>query len=572
LRLLKRLLKIAVKNNFNSYTVKTIILIASILLSLTCSIIYADAETTYPGYWKLVNLSGKNLSLIEIISVARYNASITISSDALKRVEASNSLLKAAIVKDIPAYGLKKMLNFWTESVSITEITPGITEETSIEDPNIKSLISLSQSSGVPFTKEIVRAALLIRLNTILTGSTGASVELALIIRDFLNKKILPVNTDSTFISDKEIVNQAIIALALTGKGSVYYKGKKIASDVALRETGIKPIHFSAIDVNTMLETNSLAVAYAALIVHDISFLIDNAEIIYSMSMEGIGGGISALYETSISNTPYKGLIKSAIRINQQLSDSYLYNLPISKNADNIDLSYGILELGRARDILDLIEKNIEIRLNSPDANPIVQVISNPLQKEASLKSIHSIKTKNNIGLIYPSSNHYDIYWSGDIINLTTAIVGISSTSFKRIQVMQPNGFSQKTFDLVTQLNAETKRISETLLFNNYSYKDNSINMINTDFAVAYERLQLIIDKIYNVITMEAIFSAQKIDDKKKENTQEPLTFGKGTGAAFDALRTQIPYIEDENQIAKYFNKTFQFIKSAELKKALMKD
>jgi histidine ammonia-lyase len=326
-----------------------------------------------------------------------------------------------------------------------------------------------------------------------------------------------------------------------------------------------------------MLETNSIAVAYAVLIINDISLLIDNAEIIFSMAQEGCGGSISSLYETNLKAQPYKGLLKSALRINQHLTGSYILqgsNVLIN-NKENIDLSTGIWELGRARETYDLIEKNITIRLNSPDADPIVQVDFDSSLDNPSLKSIYSIKTKNLTGMVYPSLAQDEIFWSLDIVNLTKALAGISSASTVRIEAMQSKGVLSKGSDRhlanhIEQLNDDIKRYSVRVLFPDYTLKNNT-NMINSDFAAAYDQLQIIIEKLYYIITTEAIMTAQMMDLKKKENAPAQFTFGIGTTAALEALRTQVPFIEKENQFVKYINKAFQFIKSGELKKALMK-
>ncbi|MBF0472773.1 MAG: aromatic amino acid lyase [Nitrospirae bacterium] len=559
----------------NYFVSKILIYAFIIILPISSFLTYTHAQEESNEYWDSIILTGKTLTLTDVVNVARSNAHITISAPALKRVEDSNLLLKAALTKDIPAYGLKKITDFWQESVDVTEISPGDNETGALEDPNIKTLIELSQNSGVPFNKEVVRAALLIRLNTILTGSTGATVELAAILRDFLNKNIYPVSTEPYLMTKKDVINPAIIALAMTGKGMVYYNGKKMVSGIALKQAGIKPIRFTAVDAHVMLENNSIAAAYTVLITNDFSLLIDNAEIVYAMTLEGSGGSICSLYESNLQLQPYKGLLKSAIRIKQHLAGSYILegsNL-LSNNKDNFDLSSGVWELGKAREVLDLIDRNISIKINSPDADPVVQVDANIEAAKSSFKSINSIRTKDLTGLIYPSQAFDKAYWAGDILSITTASAGILFSSNQRIEAMHSKGVLQKQniINFMEQFNNDTKRYYSSILYSDYSIKNNNTNMINTDFAVTYEQLQIMIEKLYFIITTEAIMSAEMMDLKKKEEPSGQITFGKGTTSALGALRAIVPFIEKDNQFAKYINKAFHFIKSGDLKKALMK-
>lgn len=574
------------------------VIIIAILFSLSCFIISAQAQNAPSSpssplkYWKNIELSGKTLTISDVIDVARPQngsfASVSISASALKRVAASNTLVKAAISKDIPAYGLKKVTDFWQESVEVSEVAPGEKELAPSEDPNIKTLLTLTLNAGAPFKTDVLRAAMLIRLNTILVGKTGATVELVYMLRDLLNKNIFPVSSEPSMFTKRDVFNQAIIALAMTGKGMVYYQGKKMSGDTALKAAGIKPIRLSVIDAHTLLETDSIAAAYALLTVNDIAQFIDNAEIIYSMTLDSIGGNISSLYKINLEAAPYSGVIKSAIRINQHLTGSYLLDETNSTNQDNIDLSSGVWEFGRARDVIDLIESNLQTRLNSPDADPIVQVVSDTLPEKTPLQSIYSIKTKDIRGSIYPLSIHDEIYWSNNIMNLVTALADISASSYQRIKTIAAKGILQNTQSetapknqpitgLIKDLNIEIRRSADILLLNESSVSsienDNQSvsNRLLSRNVFVNEQLQLIMERLYYMITTEAILSAQMMDIKKKEDTFAQKTFGNETTALLISLRTQVPFINKENQIAKYINKVFQHIKTGELKKALIK-
>jgi len=103
-----------------------------------------------------------------------------------------------------------------------------------------------SHSCGVGeyLPKEVVRAAMFIRLNNLLKGYSGVSEKTLKTILEFLNKDIVPlVPSRGSVGASGDLAPLAHIALALLGEGEVMYDGKIMRAREVMEELGISPIN-----------------------------------------------------------------------------------------------------------------------------------------------------------------------------------------------------------------------------------------------------------------------------------------------------------------------------------------
>lgn len=102
---------------------------------------------------------------------------------------------------------------------------------------------SHSAGAGEPFDIPYVRAAMLSRLTTFLSGKSGVHTDTVRILEAFLNNGIYPyIPQHGSVGASGDLVQLAHIALTLIGEGEVFYKGEKRPAAEVLKETGIQPI------------------------------------------------------------------------------------------------------------------------------------------------------------------------------------------------------------------------------------------------------------------------------------------------------------------------------------------
>ncbi|MBQ6871965.1 MAG: aromatic amino acid lyase [Bacteroidales bacterium] len=101
---------------------------------------------------------------------------------------------------------------------------------------------SHSTGAGEPLPPVCVRAAMMSRLQTFLSGKSGVHPGLIETLVAFLNNEIYPfIPQHGSVGASGDLVQLAHLALTLIGEGEVYYKGEWQSSAKVMEELGIEP-------------------------------------------------------------------------------------------------------------------------------------------------------------------------------------------------------------------------------------------------------------------------------------------------------------------------------------------
>ncbi len=149
-----------------------------------------------PAHHELI-LDGNSLYLEALINAAEaapadYIISLTSDKEILRKIEASRKY-----VEDILSNGSKKIYGVNTGfGANKHKYIPGSTHEEKIQNMRkltYNLLISHCTGMGAKFPREIVRAAMILRINTLAMGHSGVRKELLKVLTGLLNNDITPV-------------------------------------------------------------------------------------------------------------------------------------------------------------------------------------------------------------------------------------------------------------------------------------------------------------------------------------------------------------------------------------------
>lgn len=141
---------------------------------------------------KGITVTDQNLTLPEIVSVARHDASIEFTSDktVLKRLEDCYNTMMEDVKNGVPIYGCNTGYGARASRV----LTNGTTEERiAISKKISESIVHVDVSVGPTFEKDVVRAAMLIRINMLMRGVSGVRLDTLEVYKKILNSNITPV-------------------------------------------------------------------------------------------------------------------------------------------------------------------------------------------------------------------------------------------------------------------------------------------------------------------------------------------------------------------------------------------
>jgi histidine ammonia-lyase len=341
----------------------------------------ADAYTpiTPTQASRTVTLTGKDLTIDEIVAVARHGAKVALSSDAL-RLEADNyGLLLEAAAEGIPVYWFNRGSGDQRETVMF---------DGDPASPRNQALIEATQSArfhggalagtGPEISdEEVVRAMMVVRANGMVHDAP--SPPLAQMLLELLNRRITPVVESRGTLGEGDLAQLSNVGAAMVGAGEVYYQGTRMPADRALQLAGLNPIRPSGADDNALTSSNAYATGQAALLVHDAGQVLDWADIVYAIDLNGMNSSITPLSRIVQQARPEVWLNWHAARMLAMLKGSYLFDDDAHRIIqDPESLRASSIRQASAWEAWSALREAVLQQANSSDHNPAVNVGASP--------------------------------------------------------------------------------------------------------------------------------------------------------------------------------------------------
>ena len=175
------------------------------------------------------------VSIEDVVAVARHNATITLDPTALEGVAASRAVIDGLASDPNPHYGIST--GFGALATTFIETDRRAQLQASL-------VRSHAAGSGPEVEREVIRALMLLRLSTLMTGRTGVRPSTAQAYAAMMNAGILPVVCEHGSLGcSGDLAPLSHIALALTGEGDVHdHTGALVPAADALAAAGLAPV------------------------------------------------------------------------------------------------------------------------------------------------------------------------------------------------------------------------------------------------------------------------------------------------------------------------------------------
>lgn len=247
----------------------------------------------------MITISGDSLTLEQVYEVAVKNEEVTLSNEAVRKIEDSRNRLLDKLKEGKAIYGVNtgfgSLLNVSIPKDKITQL-------------QINLIRSHSSGIGEPLPEEHVRAIMLIRANNLSKGFSGVRVELVQTILKMLNAGVHPVVPRYGSVgASGDLAPLAHIALTLMGEGEVYYRGKKEKASEALKEESISPVQFAEKEGVAFINGTSAISGILAVELYRSFEIFRNSVLAASLSFEGLKGTDRALREWVMNIRPHRG-------------------------------------------------------------------------------------------------------------------------------------------------------------------------------------------------------------------------------------------------------------------------
>ncbi len=312
-------------------------------------------------------LTGADLTIATVEAVARTGAAATLDGDARARIQEARDVIESLVTDGAVVYGVTTGFgDLATVSIASGDVA------------RLQENLLMSHAAGVgpAFPREIVRAMLLLRANTLALGHSGCRPLIVDRLLDFLRLGIHPVVPEQGSLgASGDLAPLAHLALPLIGRGQVELNGSVVPALIALREVGLDPLVLEAKEGLALLNGTQMMSAIGALLLADADRLARTASVAAAMSVEALLGtdvAFAAAYQLA---RPHPGQIAVAAELRHLLRDSALqqsHHAHSHKVQDPYSLRCVPQVHGAVRDALDHLRRVLDIELNSATDNPLV--------------------------------------------------------------------------------------------------------------------------------------------------------------------------------------------------------
>jgi histidine ammonia-lyase len=261
-----------------------------------------------------VVIDGETLTIDDIVSVARSGAQVKLSPKAKKKVQHAANFITKLIDSEEIIYGVTTGFGPFSEVV--------ISEDKALA---LQRNLIISHAAGVgnPLSKEVVRAAMLLRANTLAKGNSGIRISTLQLLIDLINHEIHPIIPEKGSVgASGDLAPLAHMVLVLIGEGEAEYKGKILTGAQALKQAGLKPIELGPKEGIALINGTQIMTAIAALTTADARTLVASAEIAAALSMEALEAVLDAFDSRIHQVRPHPGQLQSARNLFAVLSGS----------------------------------------------------------------------------------------------------------------------------------------------------------------------------------------------------------------------------------------------------------
>ncbi len=199
---------------------------------------------------KKIIIDGTNLCIKEVINVAVHDYFVVIEPNAIQKIKNSQTYISQQVQERKIIYGVT------------TGFGPNADKRIPIKDAELlqhKLLISHSCGVGNGFSREMVRAIMLIRMNTLLAGHSGIRIQTIKLLLQFLNHHIHPfVPEQGSVGASGDLAPLSHVASSLIGFGKVEFNNTSYSLSELYELPAIQKINQEITNFNNENKYNPL--------------------------------------------------------------------------------------------------------------------------------------------------------------------------------------------------------------------------------------------------------------------------------------------------------------------------
>ncbi|MGB7014444.1 MAG: histidine ammonia-lyase, partial [Candidatus Cybelea sp.] len=312
-----------------------------------------------------LELDGRHLTL-EALEAAALGARVGISAAARERVQRARDFVDRQFAAGDRIYGVTtgfgRLANIAVAPADAAEL-------------QLNLVRSHAAGTGAPLPIPVVRAASVLRANSLSAGHSGVKPETVDLILGMLENGVTPVVPSQGSVgASGDLAPLAHMTLALIGEGECYHGDERMPSAAALERAGLKPISLGAKEGLALVNGTQVMTAVAALGVLRAERLAAAADVVAAMSLEAYLASDRVFDRRLNELRPHPGQERVAGNLRLLLADSEIVHSHVECERVQDPYSFRCVPVvhGAVRDSIAHVRRVTEIEANSVTDNPLV--------------------------------------------------------------------------------------------------------------------------------------------------------------------------------------------------------
>ena len=501
----------------------------------------------------IVILTGEDLSLYDIHIVCCHDVPVALSEEAKERILTSRKTVDDLVAEGKTVYGITTGFGKFSD-VCISQ------DECKLLQKNL--IITHAVGAGEPFSREASRGIMLLRVNNLAKGYSGARLEVVQTLVEMLNRGVTPVIPQKGSLgASGDLAPLSHMVLPMLGLGEAQYQGKRLPGAEAMALAGIPTVELVAKEGLALINGTQAMTSTGCLTLFDSLELMEMANIAAALSFEAHQGVVDALDERVHTIRAHWGQLETARMLRKLLEGSRnVTRQGQVRVQDRYSLRCTPQVHGASWDALEYVKGRVETEMNSVTDNPI---IFSDTREGISGGNFHG----------QPMALAFDF--------LGIALAELADISERRIEsLVNPsisglpaflveNGGLNSGFMIVqytaAALVSENKVLAHPASVDSIPSSGNQEDHVSMG-TIAARKAGEIMGNLRRVIAMELMCACQAIDLRSGKDG-----LGIGTRAAYEAVRSVCPMLKEDRPLYEDINRCEDLLQGGILLSAVRK-
>jgi histidine ammonia-lyase len=314
---------------------------------------------------KKIIITGDTLTLEEVAAVCRNYEEVELSDYAVQKIIESRKVVDEFVENEKVVYGITTGFGKFSD-VTISK------EESKTLQENL--IISHAVGAGKPFETEVVRGIMLLRINNLAKGYSGARLVTVQTMIEMLNKRVHPIVPEKGSLgASGDLAPLSHMVLPMIGLGQAEYMGQVMTGKEAMEKAGIPVIELTAKEGLALINGTQVMTTVGALTLYDALNIVKAADIAAALSFEAQNGVVDALDYRLHEIRPHKGQIETAKILSELLAGS---KMTTRQGEIRVQDAYSLRCVpqvhGASKDAISYVKEKVETEMNSVTDNPII--------------------------------------------------------------------------------------------------------------------------------------------------------------------------------------------------------